>query len=666
MTRLPQRRGGQPAFPISVRSRFGFALVGARVATSGCNGISRAFVTRRHRRAWLRVMRGMTCFRFAIGWILGGALGLSSAARAAESAPALRSLDEPDAAREARVAWHQEARFGGFIHWGVYSALGGEWPGAKPGGYAEHAMRWAKIPRAVYLEQVAKKFNPVQFDAEAWVRLFRDAGMRYLVVTAKHHDGFAMWPSAVSDYNISVTPFKRDPMRELRDACKKYGLKFGFYYSHAFDWEHSDAPGNDWDYDNPGGDKLLGGREWWTGPRADFLPRAQRYVNEKSIPQIQELIRVYQPDLMWFDTPHKLPPEENRRILAAVRAAGPNVVVNGRLVAGYGDYKNTADRPAEIPYTAGHWEGIPTTNESYGWSRIDHSHKPPGHFIPLLAKTVSKGGNMLLNIGPMGTGEIDPVDAAIFRGIGAWMQRNAESIRGCDRTPLAVQNWGTSTWNARTHTLYLHVFKWPADGKLVVGGLKTDPIAAHVLGAPVGVKYPTRRLSADDLEIEVPTTAPDATDTVLALRFAGDPAANFARLIPATESTTLHVMDGQLAGRGIRYGDGKRNNDCTLEWRDANSGVDWPVRLAAAAKYKVAASYATTTSASGGAFVVRAGGREIAARVQPTERGNAFQTIALGEWELPAGETTLSIRPTDIVGGDLMKLRTLELTPVGK
>jgi alpha-L-fucosidase len=228
-----------------------------------------------------------------------------SIGRAAESAVTLRSLDEPDPAREARVAWHREARFGCFMHWGVYSDLGGEWPGvAKPGTYSEHVMRWAKIPRAVYLEQVAKNFNPVKFDADVWVRLLRGAGMRYLIITAKHHDGFAMYPSKVSDYNITVSQFKRDPMRELRDACTRYGIKFGFYYSHAFDWEHPDAPGNDWDYDNPGGDRNLGGREWWKGPRADFLPRAQRYVNEKSIPQIRELIAMYRPDILWFDTPH--------------------------------------------------------------------------------------------------------------------------------------------------------------------------------------------------------------------------------------------------------------------------------------------------------------------------------------------------------------------------
>ncbi len=586
--------------------------------------------------------------------------------RAAEPAAVpLRPLDEADAERDARVAWHQLARFGCFIHWGVYADLGGEWQGKKGGTYSEHIMRQMKIPRAVYLEQVAKPFNPAKFDADGWVRLFRDTGMRYVIITAKHHDGFAMWPSKIQpDFGIGVTPFGRDPMRELRDACTKYGLKFGFYYSHAFDWEHPDAPGNDWDYDNPGGDNLLGGRDWWSGERANFLPRAQRYVTEKSIPQIQELIRTYRPDIMWFDTPHKLPPEENRRILEAVRATDPRVVVNGRLVGNYGDYKNTADRPAEIPSTTGHWEGIPTTNDSYGWSRIDQGHKPPEHFIQLLAKIVSKGGNMLLNLGPMGNGEIDPKDAAIFRGIGAWMQKNSASVIGCDRTPLAVQSWGTSTWDARTHTLYLHVFQWPAEGKLIVGGLKTDPSAALVMGAPVGVSYAWRRLSADDLEIAVPSRAPDATDSVIELKFSGEIAANFARRLAATGTTTLHVMDGALVGRGVRYGDGKRNNDSTLEWKDHASGVDWPVRVVAATRYRVTANYGSPTKDSKGAFAITGGGKTLSARVQPTERPTAFANVVVGEIDLPAGEFTLSIRPTDLAGGELMRLRLLELTPV--
>jgi alpha-L-fucosidase len=176
-------------------------------------------------------------------------------------APAREVLMPTAAERDARLGWWREARFGMFVHWGVYSSLSGTWNGRAYGGYGEHIQRMAKIPIPVYRKEVAGKFNPVDFNADEWIRLAKEAGMGYFIITAKHHDGFAMYDSRVSDYNIvQATPFARDPMKELRVACKKYGLKFGFYYSHAFDWGEANGPGNDWDYENPGGDRLLHGK----------------------------------------------------------------------------------------------------------------------------------------------------------------------------------------------------------------------------------------------------------------------------------------------------------------------------------------------------------------------------------------------------------------------
>lgn len=228
--------------------------------------------------------------------------------------------------RDTRLAWWKDARFGMFIHWGIYSLPAGEWEGKNTGGYAEHLMRKAKIPRSTYLE-LAHRFDPVKFNADKWVRAAKYAGMRYLIITAKHHDGFAMYNSQVSDYNIvKQTAWKHDPMVDLAAACKKYGLKFGFYYSHAFDWEHPDAPGNDWDYQNPGGDlNLFGGRDWYD-QHPELLPKAVNYVDKKAIPQIKELIIKYHPDILWFDTPQKLPLSENIRILKAIRETDPNIV----------------------------------------------------------------------------------------------------------------------------------------------------------------------------------------------------------------------------------------------------------------------------------------------------------------------------------------------------
>ncbi len=343
--------------------------------------------------------------------------------------PSPQTLVPTEAQRDARLGWWRDARFGMFVHWGVYSTLGGSWKGRAFKGYGEHIQRALKIPIVDYRKEVAGSFNPTCFDADEWVRLAKEAGMGYFIITAKHHDGFAMFDSKASDYNVvKATPFARDPMVALRDACRKNGLKFGFYYSHAFDWGEPNAPGNDWDFDNPGGDKLLHGRSWWKEDK-DFLAKTRTYVDGKAIPQLLELIRNYHPDIIWFDTPQKLPPEETLRILAAVRKADPNVVVSGRVVADVpghvlGDYLNTADRPAEFPPQEGDWEGIPTTNESYSYNQNDHSHKPVAFFIRLLAKAAARGGNVLLNVGPRGDGKIDSPDVAILEGVGAWWKVN--------------------------------------------------------------------------------------------------------------------------------------------------------------------------------------------------------------------------------------------------
>src|SRR5262249_30889541 len=327
---------------------------------------------------------------------------------------------------EQRIAWWREARFGCFIHWGPYSVFGGEWNGKPFRGYAEHMMRSQKIPLAEYKEKVVAAFNPVKFNGDEWVRSIKAAGMKYVIITAKHHDGFAVYPSAVTRYNIhDATPFKRDPMRELADACRKNGLRFGFYYSHAFDWEHPDAPGNDWDYNNPGGDRNLHGGTEWYDQHPELLVKARRYVDEKAIPLIVELVKKYNPDILWFDTPHKLPLSENIRILKATREAAPNVVINGRLARGlghqFGDYVSTSDRAVEFPPTDGDWETIPTTNESYGYHKHDYSHKSASALIEVLAKAAARGGNILLNIGPMGDGRIDDRDQQILAGIGNWL-----------------------------------------------------------------------------------------------------------------------------------------------------------------------------------------------------------------------------------------------------
>lgn len=599
-----------------------------------------------------------------------------------ESELRLRLVD-----REARLVWWREARFGMFVHWGPSSLLGNVWQGRQYGGYSEHIQRQAKIPMAVYRKEVVGVFNPTQFNADEWVALAKQAGMGYLVVTAKHHDGFAMYDSSVSDYNVvKATPFGRDPMRELRDACRRQGLRFGFYYSHAFDWGEADGPGNDWDYNNPGGDRqLCGGREWWLSEAGKaFLPKVRRYVDGKAIPQLRELIAKYEPDLLWFDTPHKLPPEENRRILAAVREAGPSVIVNGRLVhrPQLGDYESTWDRPANFPTFdpkyAGDWEGVPTTNGSYGYAPNDHSHKSVAHFCRLLAKSVARGGNQLLNIGPKGDGSVDAPDVAILKGIGDWWRVNGESIRGAGRTPLSVQAWGESTLG-KNNRLYLHVFDWPKDGQLVVGGLRAGVKTARLLSAPDSPLV-FSRLGADDLAITVPRACPDARDAVIALDCETTPSGDRDTRLLATNvsENLLRALDARLCGRAT-YGAGRTEDDFVRGLVSEKDGLYWPVRLNAAAKFRVAIRYDAPgtgksalregdagvervgpTTGAGGVFRVTVGGRTLSAVV----KNGVMIAQDLGEVTLAAGRTEIRIDAEKITGEELFRPRELMLTPV--
>jgi len=597
---------------------------------------------------------------------------LVSSALGEDRAPAREALVPTAAERDARLGWWREARFGMFVHWGVYSGLSGTWGGKAYGGYGEHIQRMAKIPIPVYRKEVAGAFNPTGFNADEWIRLAKEAGMGYFVITAKHHDGFAMYDSQVSDYNIvKATPFARDPMKELQAACRKHGLKFGFYYSHAFDWGEANGPGNDWDYQNPGGDLLLHGANWWS-KFPEFLPKARKYVDEKSIPQLQELIRKYDPDIIWFDTPHKLPPEENLRILAAVRQAKPSLVVNGRLVAGCGDYASTCDRPAEFPSRDGDWEGVPTTNESYGYNRNDRSHKPAAHFVRLLAKSAARGGNELMNIGPMGTGQIDQADVAILKGIGAWWKVNGESIRGTTRTPLPVQAWGEST--RKGNRLYLHVFQWPTDGNLIVGGLKTQITKAWLLADP------GKSLSVTRHTITVPGNAPDAADSVVALDFADEPQADPVRLLVTNiRQDTLRSFDAKLDGQ-LKYGPGKSQDAWVTNWTRKDDAVVWPVILAEQATFEVAVVYdapgavkggkaaegdagkerVSSNKGAGGTYIVKVGPQSFEKRVRP---GNNV-TERLGTVTLAPGKHEIRVTAKEITGEELLRLRSILLTPV--
>jgi len=571
-----------------------------------------------------------------------------------------------------RIAWFKEARFGCFIHWGVWAPVGNEWNGTGGLGYSEHLMRARKIPLPEYREKLVATFNPVDFNAEEWIKAAKDAGMKYFIVTAKHHDGFAMFPSEAYPYDIRLTKFRRDPMRELRAAATKYGIKFGFYYSHAFDWEHPDALGNDWDYENPGGDKLLHGANWWEN-YPEFLPNAEKYVNEKSIPQIKELIRKYHPDILWFDTPHKLPLYLNLKILKAIRETDPNLPVNGRLAKmqnqNFGDYINTGDRAAFLRPTPGIWEVIPTTNESYGYNKYDKNYKTPKYFVRLLTSAAAKGGNMLLNVGPMGNGKWDTTDVNILNNIGNWMKTNGESIYGTDRSPLSIQSWGEVT--QKGNTLYLHVFQWPGIGKLVVGGLNAKVEKAVLMADPQKKSLNCSLLNNRELVITLPKMAPDSLNSVIKLTYSGSLKTDSVRLLSSNQPNQLLVFDASLHGDGFNYGDGKPNSEFVGNWKNKDQYLSWDFRLNEPAEFLVTLKYNTEKMDDKGQILLELDGKKYPVNYKPVlPKGdpvkrlfNPSEFITIGQIKISAGSHQLKLTPGEYQGAQIMRPLSVTLTP---
>ncbi len=411
----------------------------------------------------------------------------------------LNSTETPE-----RGVWFRESRFAMFIHWGLYSQAAGGWNGRVYHGIAEWLMRNARIPVSDY-ESLAAQFNPLDFDARAWVRLAKVAGMKYIVITAKHHDGFAMFKSAASAYNIvDATPFGRDPIAELADACREGGLKLGFYYSQFQDWHEPDAGGNDWDFPQP-----MAARDF------------NRYLHAKALPQIRELLSNYGPvGLIWFDTPGTISKEASQALFDFVHHLQPDCLINSRIGNGLGDYATLGDQ--EVPLTAptGLWETIDTHNDTWGFSQNDHNWKSARELVGRLTRLVSLGGNYMLNVGPTGKGIIPEASASILREVGNWLQRNGESIYGTQRSPVGQQAWGCST--LRGNKLYLHILHWPDNRELWVPGLRSVAGSAHFLATGKALRMTGEK---GHLRLKLPVQPPDHPVTTIEVTLTGAPGA---------------------------------------------------------------------------------------------------------------------------------------------
>ncbi len=403
--------------------------------------------------------------------------------------------------------WWTDAKFGMFIHWGLFSELAGEYDGIRTSNIAEWIMHDLRIPVEEY-ERLATIFLAEKFDAERIVKLAADTGMKYLVFTSKHHDGFAMYDSRVDDYNIkSATPFGRDPMMELKEACDKYGIIFGLYYSQAQDWHDKD------------------GCEDGVGPEGkDF----ERYFHEKCLPQVRELLERYDPRLLWFDTPMYMTRDQSEHLKAFVLSINPDCMISGRIGNGIGDYVTTGDNFMPLLPPDYHFEVPATTNDSWGYNKFDNNWKSADRLLRHLVKIVSRGGNYLLNVGPRADGEVPSECAIILDRIGDFMRTNGESIYETVQLPVYPYDidWGYFTFkpdsDGKNGKFYIHVFEKKDSVYLL--NIHNKPIRAYLLDGKYPLELKERVTCEGDSSwsIPLPERKGSDIDTVICVEVEGD------------------------------------------------------------------------------------------------------------------------------------------------
>ncbi len=427
--------------------------------------------------------------------------------------------------RDRRMAWWREARFGMFVHWGLYSGLAGTWDGKAVA--TEGGMEWIENMVRADTDTYAKKaiplFKPKPGFAKEWARVAKEAGARYIVVTSKHHEGFALHDSAVSEYDAGSV-LHRDLIREIVDAARAEGLKIGFYHS-VIDWHHDQ-------YEYARSKQLphpLRGLPYPNGTRE------HRKYQDYLYGEVKELVSNYGPiDILWWDfSAQDFQGEEAWRafeLMSLVREHQPNIIMNNRLFripeAGWTSMKMEGYAPTLDPKYGDFitpeqsipdkgmpvdWETCMTMNTTWGYSEHDHKWKSNETLIRNLVDIASKGGNYLLNIGPKGDGSVPVESVTAMQAIGAWMKTNGESIYGTSASQFGTFPWGRST--TKGTTVFLHVFSWPADGKLVVPGVKTAPRHARLLAGGSVTVSP----GSDGLIVQLPARAPDPIDSVVAL-----------------------------------------------------------------------------------------------------------------------------------------------------
>mgnify|MGYP005831720115 FL=1 len=562
------------------------------------------------------------------------------------SQPAFAQPSSPPLPESERTRWFRDAKFGMFVHWGVYSVIGRH----------EWIRHRAQIPQAEY-DKYARRFNPVRFNANEWATLAKDAGARYIVITSKHHDGFSIYRSRVSDYDMEITPYPGDPLKDLAAAAKRHGLRLGFYHS-IMDWHHPDyRPRRAWEFPK---DYREGGNN-------------NRYIDFMK-EQLRELLTGYgDVAVLWFDGEWEHTLAEAKRddeIYDFIRSLQPNALINDRLYERKPGNRADFGTPEQfVPATGLRspdgkpvlWEACVTINQdSWGYNKYETVFKTERDLIRMLIEVVGKGGNLLLNVGPKPDGTIQDEFVTRLRAIGRWLRVNGEAIYATTASPFdRMSFFGRATVKGRT--LYLHVFQWPGDGRLRVAGLKNLVHKARLLADPSRPLKTVR--DGADVILELPGEAPDETASVIALELDGEPAVEpFSNRPDAKGVITLGVESCEI---DTDFGQRAKKENALghvflTQWTRGRDVPWWVVESPRGGRFLAEISYAAQRA--GAAFTLEAGGSKLAGKAEATGGDWVFRTHQLGEVELRPGRNEIRARIDPAAG--TMNLERIVFRPV--
>ena len=590
--------------------------------------------------------------RSARGYAVALVTIILAASSVFEAAPARGA--EPASESSERTKWFVDASYGMFIHWGPYSEAAGKWNGKYFYGTGESPRFHTDVSLEEY-DEFSRTFNPVHFNADEWVAVAKAAGMRYITFTSKHSDGFAMFHSKASPHNIvDMTPFERDPMKELADACAKEDIKLCLYYSQYFDrWG---PQGNRWlhlkETDWPRNDKR------WNDLFLD-------YYENKCKPQIREILTGYGPiGMVWFDG-QGLTKEQALEVVDLIAETQPECLISERIrhdlgeIKGYGDSefpKEVVDKPAEAIFTH---------NDTWGYIERDNNWKGPKEIIHRLVKCKGKGANFMLNVGPKGDGTFPELAVAILKKAGVWIKKHEESIYGTAHSPFPDLSWGECT--SRPGKLYLHVLKWPLDLKLRVPSIADNVTSLNLLATGTRLEWDK---AGSDILVHLPARCPDPINTVIVASYEGqlgvDPVPTLMENFALTLDAYFAELSGDAEPLGFYYKEefgSWYKADVVHRWSSEGDVATWQFRAPKAGLYFIELdySYATSSPKREGLIMIDDTEKLYFECKSTGDERQYFQPQTVGGIRVnEPGYHKISIRPTG-EGEEFIKLRSLTI-----